>query len=301
MPQADALALYQQKRNFAITPEPAEGGEPGKDAPRFVIQKHWATRLHYDLRLELDGTMKSWAVPKGPSFDPADKRMAVQVEDHPISYNTFEGEIPPDQYGAGRVIVWDKGYWMPVGDAAEGYRNGKLKFELHGHKLHGHWTLVRMHGRGNAKQPAWLLIKEHDAHERPAAEFNVVEALPDSVKALPDIAPSEPLAAARVARASPEKTSHDLLAAAEAPLPDKLAPQLATLVAAPPANTRDWLFELKFDGYRVLARIEEGDVRLFTRNGNDWTARMPALVEALKTLPVRSGWLDGEILVLDES
>jgi len=154
---ADSLALYQQKRNFAITPEPAEGGAPGAGALQYVIQKHWASRLHYDLRLELDGTMKSWAVPKGPSLDPADKRMAVQVEDHPISYNSFEGQIPPKQYGAGKVIVWDRGYWVPVGDAAEGYRKGKLKFELHGHKLKGHWTLVRMHGKGGEKQPPWLL------------------------------------------------------------------------------------------------------------------------------------------------
>lgn len=175
----DALADYRRKRDFTKTPEPAEGGAPGTEALQFVIQKHWASRLHYDLRLELDGTMKSWAVPKGPSLDPSDKRMAVQVEDHPISYNTFEGQIPPNQYGAGKVIVWDRGYWVPVGDAAEGYIKGKLKFELHGHKLHGHWTLVRMHGKSGEKQPPWLLIKEHDAFERPAVEFSVVDEQPD--------------------------------------------------------------------------------------------------------------------------
>lgn len=161
MPRKDPLAAYKQKRNFAVTPEPADGGAQSQ-ALQYVIQKHWASRLHYDLRLELDGTMKSWAVPKGPSYDPADRRMAVQVEDHPISYNQFEGQIPPRQYGAGRVIIWDRGYWVPQGNPREDYRKGKLKFEIHGHKLHGHWTLVRMHGRDDDKQPPWLLIKERD-------------------------------------------------------------------------------------------------------------------------------------------
>ena len=182
----DALAPYKKKRNFSVTPEPAEGGTPGVEALQYVIQKHWASRLHYDLRLEIDGTMKSWAVPKGPSYDPADKRMAVQVEDHPISYNSFEGQIPAKQYGAGRVIIWDRGYWQPVGDAAAGYRAGKLKFVLHGHKLQGHWTLVRMHGRGDERQPPWLLIKERDGLERPAAEFSLKPAVTPSPAALPE-------------------------------------------------------------------------------------------------------------------
>ena len=293
---ADALALYKKKRNFAVTPEPADGGAAGTDALQFVIQKHWASRLHYDLRLELGGTMKSWAVPKGPSFDPADKRMAVQVEDHPISYNTFEGQIPPGQYGAGKVIVWDRGYWMPVGDAAEGYRKGKLKFEIHGHKLKGHWTLVRMHGRGDEKQPPWLLIKERDGFERPASEFSVVDEMPDSVSALPPVAvPKGP----QVARASLASTAHDLGKTAKVPLPDTLTPQLATLVDGPPADVSNWLWELKFDGYRLVARVERGSVRLVTRNGNDWTAKMPHLAKAVKQLPLQSGWLDGEVLMLD--
>lgn len=185
MAMKDALDAYKKKRNFSITPEPVEGGAPGIEALQFVIQKHWASRLHYDLRLEIEGTMKSWAVPKGPSFDPAEKRMAVQVEDHPISYNSFEGEIPPKQYGAGRVIIWDRGYWEPQGDPAEGYRNGKLKFKLHGHKLQGHWTLVRMHGRSGERQPPWLLIKERDGLERSAQIFSVVDEMPDSVAAIP--------------------------------------------------------------------------------------------------------------------
>lgn len=181
---SDSLVVYRHKRDFTLTPEPSEGGIPSIGALQFVVQKHWASRLHYDLRLELDGAMKSWAVPKGPSYDPSEKRMAVQVEDHPISYNTFEGHIPANQYGAGRVIIWDRGFWIPVGDPAEGYLKGKLKFQLHGHKLQGNWTLVRMHRRDSEKQPAWLLIKDHDGMERPAAEFNLVEELPDSVKDL---------------------------------------------------------------------------------------------------------------------
>ncbi len=274
---ADTLERYRKKRNFAVTPEPAAGGEASPGALRYVIQKHWASRLHYDLRLELDGAMKSWAVPKGPSLDPKDKRMAVQVEDHPIAYNSFEGQIPPGQYGAGKVIVWDKGHWTPLGNAQKGYREGKLKFELHGHKLRGHWTLVRMHGKeAESKSPPWLLIKEHDAHERPAAEFNVVEEMPDSVSGLQ--------------MASPKK----------APLPEALSPQLATLVNAPPGDAAEWLWELKFDGYRLLARKQGKAVQLFTRNGHDWTARMPELAKAVATLPLQSGWLDGEVMAVDD-
>jgi len=300
MPAKDSLALYQKKRNFAVTPEPAEGGTPGTEALQYVIHKHWASRLHYDLRLELDGTMKSWAVPKGPSYDPADKRMAVQVEDHPISYNDFEGQIPPRQYGAGRVILWDRGYWVPLGDPAEGYRQGKLKFEIHGHKLHGRWTLVRIHGRGSEKQPPWLLIKEHDGLERPASEFSVVDEMPDSVAAAARIAPPPAKAAARrPRRGAGGEPAAGLDAAPKASLPGALAPQLATLADGPPRDTSGWLWELKFDGYRVLARVEKGKARIFTRNGNDWTAKMPALARAVAALPLRSGWIDGEVLVLD--
>lgn len=298
---ADALAIYKQKRNFAVTPEPAEGGAPGAQALQYVIQKHWASRLHYDLRLELQGTMKSWAVPKGPSFDPADKRMAVQVEDHPIAYNTFEGQIPAKQYGAGKVIIWDRGYWEPVGDPVQGYAEGKLKFVVHGHKLQGHWTLVRMRGKGGSeKQPPWLLIKEHDGMERPAADFSVVDEMPDSVSALPPVPLPAP-AGGDVSRADAQRTAGDLAAAPRMALPDKLAPQLATLVDRPPIDLSQWQWELKFDGYRMLARVERGAVRLLTRNGHDWTAKMPQLAQAIKRLPLRSGWLDGEVLVMDDS
>ena len=175
---ASALKAYRDKRNFDITPEPADGGVANETERVFVIQKHWATRLHYDFRLELDGTMKSWAVPKGPSFDTAEKRMAVHVEDHPLSYNKFEGTIPPKQYGAGKVIIWDKGTWIPMGDPHKGYSEGKLKFELRGHKLHGHWTLVRMKQRPGERPEAWLLIKEKDEHARSASEYFLVRRFP---------------------------------------------------------------------------------------------------------------------------
>ena len=172
-----ALKTYQAKRNFAVTPEPAGGGEVAGEVLTFVIQKHWASRLHYDFRLELDGTLKSWAVPKGPSYDPRDKRMAVQVEDHPLAYASFEGTIPEKQYGAGKVIIWDKGTWQAQAatpDARAALAAGELKFTLHGHKMQGKWVLVRMKGKGDKrseKQPAWLLIKEKDGYARPALNF----------------------------------------------------------------------------------------------------------------------------------
>lgn len=278
-----ALKTYQAKRNFAVTPEPAEGGEEAGDGLSFVIQKHWASRLHYDFRLELDGTLKSWAVPKGPSYDPRDKRMAVQVEDHPIAYASFEGTIPEKQYGAGKVIIWDKGTWQPqpaTPDARAALAAGELKFTLYGHKMHGNWVLVRMRGK-DEKQPAWLLIKEKDAFARPAVAFSVVDEFPGSVKhkALP----------ARKAAAAPP----------DAALPSTLSPQLATLVDAPPPDAQDWIFEAKFDGYRILARCDGERVSLMTRNGNDWTAKLPQLRQALEKLGLPPGWYDGEIVVND--
>jgi bifunctional non-homologous end joining protein LigD len=286
-----ALASYHAKRDFRRTSEPRSGGKrsPAGQAS-FVVQKHWASSLHYDFRLEIDGTMKSWAVPKGPSFDPHDKRLAVQVEDHPISYSSFEGQIPEGQYGAGKVIVWDKGHWTPIGDPAAGLRQGNLKFELHGHKLQGRWALVRMHGKGKERQPPWLLVKEKDAFERPFAEFSVVDEMPDSVKDLN--APAAPAAqkAAQVPQAA---------------LPATLAPQLATLASRPPADPAGWVYEIKFDGYRLLARIEgrgnKQQVQLFTRNGNDWTHRLKALHAELLRLDLPEGWYDGEIVVMNEN
>jgi len=340
----DALTAYRQKRDFGITPEPrGEAAKRGKSLA-FVIQKHAASRLHYDFRLELDGTLKSWAVPKGPSLDPAQKRMAVHVEDHPLAYGSFEGTIPANQYGAGDVIVWDRGTWHPEGDPAVGYRAGKLKFRLDGEKLQGTWMLVRMHGRESERQEPWLLIKDRDEAARPAAEYSVVDALPNSVlskravveaskAARPAAAKKavKPATAKKAASATRSKTAtaegakpaatapaskskrpsrgaakkasvaaSDLPAGAvKAALPDTLAPELATLVADVPAGD-DWAYEIKFDGYRVLARIEGGEVRLLTRNGNDWTAKLKGIAAEIDRLGMDSAWLDGEIVVLGE-
>ncbi|WOB07658.1 DNA ligase D [Piscinibacter gummiphilus] len=286
-----SLATYQRKRNFGATPEPAGEVMASGDELSFVIQKHAARRLHYDFRLELEGTLKSWAVPKGPSLDPHDKRMAVQVEDHPLSYGGFEGTIPEGHYGAGSVIVWDRGTWVPLGDPHKGYREGKLKFELRGEKLHGGFTLVRMKSRENERQVPWLLIKEHDDEARAASEFDVIEALPDSVLA----GTKKRSVAAKAPAKSPAK-ARGAKRKAKAELPLSLTPQLATLVDdIPPGD--DWLYEIKFDGYRIVTRIEGDDVRCFTRNGHDWSHRLPTLVKAIRALGIGWGWLDGEIVV----
>ena len=204
----NALAEYQRKRDFAQTPEPR--GAPARSTERlsFVIQKHAARSLHYDFRLELDGTLKSWAVPKGPSLDPSVKRMAVQVEDHPLSYADFEGVIPPQHYGAGTVIVWDRGRWSPVGDARAGLREGHLKFDLAGEKLHGRWALVRMKPRGGERQPTWLLMKENDDEARATGEYDVLEAEPDSVLTKPKTKAKHrpPAVAKTLAPAAPRST-----------------------------------------------------------------------------------------------
>jgi len=300
----DALTRYREKRNFTRTPEPEGTVEPAAGALRFVIHKHWATRLHYDLRLECEGTMKSWAVPKGPSLDPRDKRMAVQVEDHPIGYNSFEGQIPPGQYGAGRVVLWERGHWIPHSDPVAGLRDGHLKFTLQGEKLHGSWALVRMGGkRFDPKKPAWLLIKERDSAARPADEYDVTEALPDSVNTGAAAKAKPAPKTVKQAPSQPEHKSTAKKSTKSAPLgsplkalPQTLAPQLATLANAPPSDGVGWIYELKFDGYRILARIDaRGAVRLFTRSGNDWTDKLASIADAIKALGLRSTWLDGEL------
>jgi bifunctional non-homologous end joining protein LigD len=298
---ADPLQRYASKRNFDITAEPkAVRARTGKRLG-FVIQKHWASRLHYDFRLELDGVLVSWAVPKGPSFDPQQKRMAVHVEDHPVRYGSFEGTIPAGQYGAGNVIIWDNGHWEPQGDARAGLAAGKLVFRLHGQKLAGLWELVRTKQSG-ARQEQWLLFKKKDAWARPLAEYDVITALPDSVVEHPlgpveEREPRQDRPEPTRARAGTE-AEPDLTAARKAALPERLAPQLATLVARPPAGG-DWVCENKFDGYRILARIERGRVRLFTRRGLDWTAKMASLADEVAKLGLDSAWLDGEIVVLN--
>lgn len=305
------LSLYQSKRNFSITNEPAEGGETIRGFPSFVVQKHWASSLHYDFRLELDGTMKSWAIPKGPSLDPKVKRMAIHMEDHPIAYNNFEGDIPPKQYGAGKVIIWDKGIWQPIGNASEGYLNGNLKFELQGQKLYGKWALVRIKA-SSEKQEAWLLIKEKDHYAKPAAEFNVTEAFPDSVanpplllKTVADVVPKMKsgkknapfISDVKKEISIKDKTNSFLKEAIKAELPNQLSPQLAILMDSAPADSGEWNYEIKFDGYRLLTRINAQDIKFFTRNGNDWTVKLPLLHSEIARLGLPSGWYDGEIIV----
>ena len=290
------LDEYRRKRDFTITQEPDE--EPlrkprQRSALSFVIQKHAARRLHYDFRLELDGTLKSWAVPKGPSLDPRDKRLAVHVEDHPLDYGSFEGSIPAGQYGAGDVIVWDRGIWQPHGDPHASYQSGKLKFSLQGEKLAGDWTLVRTHLRGSGDKEQWLLIKERDPQARSADEYNIVEALPDSVLSEASI-PAKPSKPAK--SPAPRKKRP---AGPAVPLPDILKPALATLVDRPPPG--DWHYEIKFDGYRILARKQGRHVRLYTRNGHDWTERLPLQAKALATLYCGDAWLDGEVVVLGDN
>jgi bifunctional non-homologous end joining protein LigD len=286
---AGALARYWGKRDFSVTSEPRGNDETprAEGALSFCVQKHWASRLHYDFRLELDGVLLSWAVPKGPSYDPADKQIAVHVEDHPLAYGSFEGTIPKGQYGAGSVIVWDQGTWEPVGDPRQGLKDGKLLFTLHGHKLSGSWELVRIAKPGDRQEP-WILFKKRDRHARPRTEYDVLSALPDSVIA-------KPLRAEAI-----EDRKGVPPGAMQAPLPATLAPQLPTLAAAAPSGA-EWIWEIKFDGYRVLARIDGNEVRLITRGGHDWAAKMPALVASLRSLGVSSAWLDGEIVVIGEN
>lgn len=291
------LQIYQAKRNFSITPEPQEGGA-SSEALRFVIQKHWASSLHYDFRLELNGVMKSWAIPKGPSYDFSVKRMAMHVEDHPIAYASFEGTIPAKQYGAGKVIIWDKGYWNPLGDPNTDYAKGNLKFELLGLKLHGKWVLVRMKDKTNGKQEPWLLIKEKDSLAKSIEEFSVVDAYPDSVKKYPFPQYNSPAKYAHIKINNEQLKTEDILKKAiKANQPERLKPQLASLAEKIPTDTQHWITEIKFDGYRLLVRIKQGDIKFFTRNGNDWTHKLLTLQQQVAQLDWPSGWYDGEIVV----
>ncbi|HEU5297363.1 MAG TPA: DNA ligase D [Burkholderiaceae bacterium] len=295
---APPLELYRSKRDFAVTPEPS-GDAAARDGERaYVIQKHAATRLHYDLRLEHGGVMWSWAVPKGPSYDPADKRIALRTEDHPIAYNSFEGTIPKGHYGAGTVIIWDRGHWEPVGDPEEGIAQGKLLFSVHGQKLHGQWELVRIKPKDGERGDPWILFKKRDAYARPHGDYDVVRALPDSVGPAP---PPGPATARGGRRKAAARTAAGVMlpdGAVPAAIPASVAPQLATQASGLPPNGQ-WVFEIKFDGYRMLARFDaSGEPRLFTRNGHDWSSKMPSLTGELKALKLKDSWLDGEVVVL---
>jgi bifunctional non-homologous end joining protein LigD len=335
------LQEYKKKRNFRATPEP-EGTVKKATGNSFVIQKHAATRLHYDFRLEMEGVLRSWAVPKGPSLDPGEKRLAVHVEDHPIDYGDFEGIIPKGQYGGGTVLLWDRGTWTYVGegDAVAAYKKGNLKFRLDGEKLHGRWALVRMGGRNQEEgHENWLLIKEKDETAVPGSADAVVEQYPDSVASglsLEEIAadpervwqsnraektasfkdkiaakvakarkpaaakpaPAKKAAAKKASKPEPPSVAAAIPGARKAPMPSEIEPQLATLVDAVPQGD-EWIHEIKYDGYRALCEIRDGEARLITRHGKDWTDRFTPIARAAEKLGARQAILDGEVVVLE--
>lgn len=277
------LEEYRAKRDFARTPEPAGGG--AEDAGRsFVVHKHAARALHYDVRLEHGGVLLSWAVPKGPSLDPHDKRLAVQVEDHPLEYAPFEGTIPQGEYGGGTVMVWDRGTWEPLGDPDEMLAKGDLKVRFRGQKLDGAWVFVRMKRRPNEKRDNWLLIKERDGAERPAAEFDLLSLDRSAAtgRSMEEIAAAEP-----GGEPSGEPALRDLPGFA-----------LATLTDHAPSG-EGWLHEIKLDGYRAMLELRDGHARFVTRGGHDWSDRFAGLVQAAQALPVQHAILDGEVCVVD--
>ncbi len=316
------LEDYRRKRDFARTPEPAPGdiaaGAPGDIAAgapalgakrRFVVQRHRATHLHYDVRLEIDGVLVSWAVPRGPTLDPASRRMSVHVEDHPLEYFDFEGVIPAKQYGAGDVIVWDWGTWEPEAETPDPTRaieDGELKFRARGEKLNGRFTIVRTSRRpGSAPRTAfeddegeqWLLIKKRDEH---AAAGWDAEDHPQSVRSGRTNDEVKANAAAYwVSEMPPATAAIDLSGAREAPMPRFLEPMKATL-ATRPFRDEDWLFEVKWDGYRVEAVVRDGKVSLFTRNGHDAEVYFPRLLTPATWIEAREAIVDGEVVALDE-
>ena len=323
-----ALDVYRKKRKFGVTPEP-RGRKEKRAGFRYVIQKHAARRLHYDLRLELDGVMKSWAVTRGPSLDPGEKRLAVHVEDHPVEYNSFEGTIPQGEYGGGTVMIWDRGHWTPEGDPHKGLAKGHLSFDLDGEKLHGRWHLVRLRARPKERRDNWLLIKSKDEAARGPRGKDILEEEPLSVatgRSMDEIAEgkgkkrvwhsnrdakqaptkktqpvgkpaAKPRARAKAAaRTGAQKKSSR---AAHDRLPDFVPPSLATLHSAAPRGA-EWLHEIKYDGYRIQARLDHGKVRLLTRKNLDWTHRFKPIAAAVAALPAETALLDGELVVEDD-
>jgi bifunctional non-homologous end joining protein LigD len=324
-----ALETYRKKRKFSVTSEP-RGHKGKRGGDRYVIQKHAARRLHYDLRLELDGVMKSWAVTRGPSLDPNEKRLAVHVEDHPIEYNTFEGTIPPGEYGGGTVQIWDRGHWEPLFDPHKGLAKGHLEFELKGKKLHGRWHLVRLRSRNkNDRHDNWLLIKAKDEQARGPGDVDILNEAPLSVasgRSIEEIAagkgkkrvwhsnkgaaaeppaksqaakPAKPVAKPRGrAKAAAAPALRKSTVGPKVPLPDFVPPSLATLRDGAPGG-KAWLHEIKFDGYRIEARLDHGKVRLLTRNRQDWTHRFKPIAVDVAALPAETALLDGELVVED--
>lgn len=262
------LEPYRKKRNFAVTPEPTPEATEGPAVPgslSFVVQKHAARRLHYDVRLELDGALLSWAVPKGPSLVPSDKRLAVRTEDHPLAYGSFEGNIPPGEYGGGTVLLWDRGTWIPKGDPHRALLDGHLTFELFGERLRGGWHLVHTGGE------QWLLMKQRDRHANLSWNIDSFTTSIESGKTMEQVAALD--------------------------LPWPMTPQLATARDSPPTG-HGWVHEIKLDGYRVLARVHRTQATLCTRSGLDWSAKVPSLTGALAAVG-RNLILDGELVALD--
>jgi bifunctional non-homologous end joining protein LigD len=309
----EALKPYAQKRDFARTAEPKPTLKPTPKAGRgahwqFVVQKHAARRLHFDLRLELDGTLKSWAVTRGPSLTLGEKRLAVHTEDHPMQYLEFEGNIPKGEYGGGSMIVWDRGRWEPVGDPQRGLSKGHLEFVLAGTRLKGRWHLVRMRPRPGEKKEQWLLIKAEDEFARPPGSPEITEEETTSFvsgRTNEELAAEGALRADHAARERVSKGRKVKLpevkgvrGAQKKLLPAFIEPSLASLCARPPSGPK-WVHEIKYDGYRTQARIDGGKVQLLTRKGLDWSKRFERIATALKALPLASAWLDGEIVVED--
>ncbi|TPK35071.1 DNA ligase D [Mesorhizobium sp. B2-5-3] len=299
------LKPYRAKREFSKTPEPA-GGLIAEEGNRFVVHKHHATADHYDLRLEVGGVLKSWAVPRGPSLNPADKRLAVETEDHPLEYIDFEGVIPEGEYGGGPMIVWDTGSWAPMDDVEKSLRTGAFKFRLAGKKLNGGWMLTRLKPKPGEEEGKknWLLFKERDLASNPT--LDILEERPESVKSGRRI---EELVAPPPAKAAPRPGTLKpgaLPGAVKTSPAARIEPQLATQVPKPPGGDdpgdrtgESWLHEIKFDGYRTMAHLTGGEVRLITRGGIDWTKRYGDLPHAFAKLPCREAIIDGEIVVLD--
>ena len=302
------LGTYRRKRDFTRTAEPegeTAGRPKGRGAKRlpggvFCIQKHAARRLHHDLRLELDGVLVSWAVPKGPSLDPKVRRLAVHVEDHPIEYGDFEGTIPKGEYGGGTVMLWDAGSWEPIGDARAGLEKGELKFRLAGRRLKGGWVLVHTRGSEDEQENQWLLIKERDEEARPGEPdpWGPDDRSVSTGRTMDEIAAGwKPRR--RGAPAGGGRQSGGRASQAVAPVPSTVPLTLATPAATPPEGD-DWLHEIKYDGYRIAARVQDGGVLLLSRNGLDWTQRFSGVAKALADLPSSGTWLDGEAVVFDE-
>jgi bifunctional non-homologous end joining protein LigD len=293
------LDTYKAKRDFETTAEPA--GKVGVSDPTslsYVIQQHAASRLHYDFRLELDGVLLSWAVPKGPNLDPGEKRLAMQVEDHPLEYGGFEGTIPKGEYGGGTVMLWDRGRWEPEGDPHAGLKKGHLRFTLHGERLRGGWHLVRTSSGG---KNAWLLIKSKDDEARPGKGAEAIEAFTTSVDSDRDmdtIAKDEDRVWTREGERPGADALRDEPGAVVRELSWPLKPQLATLASRPPGGG-GWVHEIKLDGYRVLLRLEDGKASIWTRSGLDWTDRLRPVAAAVEALSVRDAVMDGELVALD--